>query len=74
MNEYTTVGGEKAYINYAANGDALVQVFGAMTQEHAVSIASEAVTSFGIDGEWTSVEDYEDVSAGYWLNLRPDKD
>lgn len=71
MTQYTTASGETAYINTAASGDILVQVFGAITREHALSVASEALTANGINGEWTSVEDYNDVSAGWWLNLRP---
>lgn len=71
MKTYTTAAGDMAYINHAANGNVLVQVLDALTREHALSIASEATTAFGLDGAWVDVQDYNDVSAGWWLTLEP---
>lgn len=72
MKTVRTTSGEEVFVALAASGDYLVQVFDALLREHAVSLASEAVTALGIDGTWVLVEDYNDVSAGWWLTLRPD--
>lgn len=66
-----TLGGS-VHINRTADGNLTVQVIGAINSEHALSVASEALTNVGISGTWLGTLQDEDLGGGFWFALRPD--
>ena len=74
-----TVGGEGVHFRNLPDGSLIVTVVGAVTHEHALSLASDAVTTRGLDGVWA--DSYVDLdgpmfpewpNGGYRFRLVPE--
>lgn len=70
-----TIFGEVHIDDVPGSPNKTVRVEGAINREHALSIASQAVTEVGLDGEWGAVvAKVTRTGPVYTLTLKPERD